>query len=111
MSDFSVTEEESDMVCDLLFQTRPDIDKTRADYYLPLLSGAASNVFFVNGALDPWSTLGFTDPHNAPPGATVFMIAQGAHHDELANLTPDSPIPVFEAHVLFNRLAKRWLAD
>jgi hypothetical protein len=111
MSDLSPTEEEQDQRCVKLYQRKPDIDATRATYFEPLRTGHVSNILYVNGSYDPWSSLSFNDPNQPPPGATVFVIQQGAHHDELTNLQPDSPIPVFEAHVLFNKLAKKWLAE
>lgn len=100
-----------DARCDEFVHTRPDVAKTRATYYDPIAQGRVSNVFWVNGALDPWSPLSFTDPARPPGKSTVFMIANGSHCTDLSNLKPDSPIPVFEAHVEFVKLAKSWLAE
>jgi hypothetical protein len=97
--------------CQQVFQSRPDIAKTRATYYEPLLAGQGTNIFYVNGTFDPWSSLSFDDPASPPPGATVFVIAQGSHHSELVSLDRDSPLGVFEAHAKFIELARGWLAQ
>lgn len=106
-----VTEAEYDADCRDSWGTTPDIARTRAEYYAPLLDGRGSNIFWVNGSFDPWSALSFNDPSAPPTGSTVFVIQQGAHHVELANLERTSPIAVFEAHVKFHDLASRWVAE
>jgi pimeloyl-ACP methyl ester carboxylesterase len=101
-----------DKHCDELAHARPDVAKTRAQYYDPIVAGQISNVFWVNGGLDPWSALGFTDPQRVPgEGSAVFVVQLGSHCSELTNLKQNTAIPVFEAHVKFNELAKRWLAQ
>jgi pimeloyl-ACP methyl ester carboxylesterase len=107
--EFGPTEEDGTRGCELTFGRQPDIERTRATYFEPLRAGRVPNILYVNGTLDTWAPLSFTDPANPPPGSTVFMLQQGGHHDELTNLEKDSPIPVFEAHVLFHRLAEEWL--
>ncbi len=89
--------------------TLPAIDKTRAEYFEPLKRGEVSNVFFVNGSLDPWSSLSFTDKASAPAGLTPFVVARGSHCEDLDNLTPDSILGVFQAHKRFHDLALGWL--
>jgi hypothetical protein len=100
-----------DKACDGFVHSRPDVDKTRAEYFEPLLSGRVTNVFYVNGSLDPWSSLSFTDPSGVPAGNTVFVVDQGSHCSELSNLKRGSLLGVFEAHVKFHDLAKAWLAQ
>jgi hypothetical protein len=100
-----------DMLCDATTNRRPDVAKARAEYFDPIVAGQVSNVFFVNGSADPWSALSLTDPSSTPPGSEVFVIQQGSHCSDLQNLTRDSMLGVFEAHLKFNRLAKRWLAE
>jgi hypothetical protein len=97
-------------MCQQFMHQLPNIEKTRAEYYTPLTDGHASNIFFVNGTFDPWSSLGFNDPESPPPGNTVFVIQGGWHHTELVTLQKDSPLGVFEAHLEFVQLAKQWLA-
>jgi hypothetical protein len=99
-----------DAMCDQYVHGRPDVAKTRAEYYDPIVAGTVSNVFWVNGALDPWSPLGFTDPSRPPGDSTVFVVQNGSHCTDMGNLKRDSAIPVFEAHAKFVALAKNWLA-
>ena len=87
----------------------PAIDATRAAYVDGLNNGQASNLFFVNGTLDPWSALSFTSQDVAPSGITVAIIGGGSHCSELDNLTPTSPPDVLAAHQQFYDLAVAWL--
>ena len=87
----------------------PDIDGTRKSYYEPLLAGAATNIYFVNGTEDPWSTLSFTDSSAVPAGITVKTVQGGSHCSDLTNLDSSNSLGVFEAHVQLNTLAKGWL--
>jgi hypothetical protein len=61
MSDL-IDEAYYDHICDVTFHRRPDVTKTNTTYFRPLRAGKVSNVFFVNGSLDPWSALSFKDP-------------------------------------------------
>jgi hypothetical protein len=97
--------------CQQQFGVTPNIAATRATYYDPIINGTTTNIWFVNGTFDPWSSLSFTDPNSPPVGTSVFIVAQGHHHQEMDNLKPDSLLGVFEAHVRFNQLAKQWLAQ
>jgi hypothetical protein len=90
--------------------TSSDTSAARAEYYQPLLDGRASNVFFVNGTLDPWSSLGFTDPETPPPGGnTVFMVQQGSHCTDLSQLKATSFLGDFEARAKVVGLMRTWL--
>ena len=92
--------------------TSSDTSAARAEYYQPLLDGRASNIFFVNGTLDPWSSLGFTDPEAPPPGGnTVFTVQQGSHCTDLSQLKPSSFVGDFEARAKAVGLIRTWLAQ
>jgi hypothetical protein len=92
--------------------TSSDTQAARAEYYQPLLDGKASNVFYVNGSLDPWSSLGFTDPENPPPGGnTVFVVQQGSHCTDLSQLKSSSFLGDFEARAKAVELIRTWLAQ
>jgi pimeloyl-ACP methyl ester carboxylesterase len=87
----------------------PDVTQAHAEYYAPIASGQASNIYFVNGSLDPWSALGFTDPESPPPHTTVFVVAQGSHCTDLLPLKRDSSVGDFEARAKAVSLMRQWL--
>jgi hypothetical protein len=96
--------------CQQYVGTAPAIDATRAEFVQPLLDGNVANVLFVNGSLDPWSSLSFTDSAGAPTGLTAFVVANGSHCEDLDNLQPMSLLGVFEAHKNVYAAATGWLA-
>jgi pimeloyl-ACP methyl ester carboxylesterase len=108
MSDL-VTEDYWRDRCQELVGTAPAIASTRAAYVEPILRGEVSNLFFVNGSLDPWSSLSLTDARSAPAGVTAFVVQTGSHCEDLDNLTQDSVLGVFQAHKRFHDLARAWL--
>lgn len=95
--------------CQQNYGTQPDIDGTRKTYYEPLMAGAATNILFVNGTEDPWSTLSLTDQSAAPAGITVKIVQGGSHCSDLTNLSRSEALGVYETHTLLNTLAKVWL--
>ena len=95
--------------CQQNYGLQPDIDGTRKTYYEPLMAGAATNIYFVNGTEDPWSTLSLTDPSAVPAGITVKTVQGGSHCQDLTNLGRNEALGVYEAHVQLNTLAKGWL--
>ena len=99
------------MRCQGIAGMLPPIEQTRATYLQPILDGQTSNILFVNGSLDPWSSLSFTDPATAPRGTTVHVVALGSHCTDLQNLSSQSALGVFEAHKIFHDLAVTWLAQ
>jgi hypothetical protein len=90
---------------------QPRIAETRARYLAPIAKGEVTNLYFVNGSLDPWSVLSYTDQATAPAGVTTKVIALGSHGTDLENLTPNSTLGVFEAHKQLVELARQWLAQ
>src|SRR5262249_32944726 len=97
--------------CKQVVGQTPNVAKTRATYYAPLLAGKVTNVLFGNGSLDPWSSLSFTDQSALPAGLTAFVVQQGSHGTDLSNLKPTSALGVFEAHLKFHDLAKMWIGQ
>jgi len=90
--------------------TPPATAQTNATYYAPLAAGKVTNVFFVNGADDPWSTLSITST-KPPKGLTTLVVQTGSHCSDLNNLQPTSVLGVFQAHKQFHDLAVQWLAE
>ena len=97
--------------CQMYAGVLPSIEQTRATYLDPILNGQITNVFFVNGSLDPWSSLSLTDASTAPAGTTIHVVALGSHCTDLQNLDRSSTLGVFEAHKKFHDLAVGWLAQ
>lgn len=95
--------------CQTYVGTQPAIAETRAAYVDALDQGEVSNLFFVNGTLDPWSALSFTSQDMAPDGITVALIQGGSHCTDLDNLMPWSSADIFAAHKQFFDLAVSWL--
>jgi len=73
---------------------QPNIAATRSEFVDPLDRGEVSNVLFVNGSADPWSSLSYTDSSAC---------------EDLESLTTDSVLGVFKAHKLFHDLAVTWI--
>jgi pimeloyl-ACP methyl ester carboxylesterase len=94
-------------MCQQYVGMQPDIAATRSAYVDALDRGDVSNVLFVNGSADPWSSLSYTDS-SAPAGLTPFVVATGSHCEDLSSLTNDSVLGVFKAHKLFHDLAVQW---
>jgi pimeloyl-ACP methyl ester carboxylesterase len=107
MSDL-ITEQYWSDQCQQWVGTAPAIAATRSEFLDPLTRGEVSNVYFVNGSLDPWSSLSFTDS-SAPAGLTTLVVATGSHCEDLQNLTTDMVLGVFKAHKQFHDLARTWL--
>src|SRR5262249_19295690 len=105
-----ITEDYWSAQCQAYVGTAPAIDATRAELVQPLLDGMVANVLFVNGSLDPWSSLSFTDASSAPAGLATFVVATGSHCEDLDNLQPMSVLGVFEAHRKVFAAATSWLA-
>jgi pimeloyl-ACP methyl ester carboxylesterase len=87
---------------------QPNIAATRSEFVDPLDRGEVSNVLFVNGSADPWSSLSYTDS-SAPAGLTTLVVATGSHCEDLESLTTDSVLGVFKGHKLFHDLAVTWI--
>jgi pimeloyl-ACP methyl ester carboxylesterase len=95
-------------LCQQYVGQQPDIAGTRSEFTDPLDRGEVSNVLFVNGSADPWSSLSYTDSA-APSGLTTFVVATGSHCEDLEPLTNDSVLGVFKGHKLFHDLAVQWV--
>jgi pimeloyl-ACP methyl ester carboxylesterase len=107
MSDL-ITERFWNDVCQSSVGTLPDIAATRAEFVDPLDRGEASHILFVNGSLDPWMTLSYTDS-SAPAGIETFVVKTGSHCEDLESLQRDSVLGVFKVHKRFHDLARAWL--
>jgi pimeloyl-ACP methyl ester carboxylesterase len=98
-----------DRQCDQYVGRRPDIARTRAEYFEPIASGKATNIYFVNGTQDPWSALSFTQ--TAPAGTSLYVVQEGQHCEDMRALQQNSLLGDFEARLKFHDLAKTWLSQ
>jgi pimeloyl-ACP methyl ester carboxylesterase len=103
-------------VCERLFGITPkdDLSATNALFYQPLLSTAASQIFFTNGTQDPWSSLSITHErgNDTNPLNSIFAIEGGSHCTDLGQAFPDttpgsSSLAVSE----FSDLITKWLGQ
>jgi hypothetical protein len=108
MSDL-ITEQYWADQCQFWVGTQPAIAATRSEFVDPLDRGDVTNVLFVNGSLDPWSALSYTDS-TAPGGMSTLVVKTGSHCEDLESLTQDSVLGVFKAHKKFHDLLKVWTA-
>jgi pimeloyl-ACP methyl ester carboxylesterase len=97
--------------CTQYWHVTPNVDATRAEYFDPIANGQVTNLFFVNGSLDPWSALSLRDPATAPAGVTEHIVQLATHTQDMQTLTRNSLLGVFEAHKKFHDLAVVWLAE
>jgi pimeloyl-ACP methyl ester carboxylesterase len=97
--------------CTRSVHTLPDVATTRATYLDPIAQGKVTNLFFVNGSVDPWSSLSFTDRATAPAGVDVYVVQRGTHCSDLSTLRPDSLVGQFEVHRDFVDRARGWLSE
>jgi len=70
---------------------------------------SASNIFFSNGLLDPWSAGGVTT--NVSESLEAFVIPNGAHHLDLMFSNPSDPADVVQARERELAAIKRWIAE
>lgn len=100
-------------VCQRLFGLTVPVDtqKTNALYYTPLLNETTSNIFFTNGANDPWSTLSMTEinGNNTNPNLDYFLIEGAAHCDDLRAPKSSDSAAVKSARSQLEALMTKWL--
>ncbi len=89
----------------------PNVDQTNQTYYNAILAGQATNIFFVTGSQDPWSSLSFMDPSAVPAGDFGYNVANGSHCEDMNNLDPGQKLGVFKAHKMLHDLMVTWLDE
>ncbi len=102
-----------DDVCKRLFGLTASVDtaKTNKTFYDQLFDSKVKNIFFTNGANDPWSNLSLTTVSadaNRNQQLKLYTIAGAAHCDDLGGR--DSP-SLKEARDEFDKLMKEWLSE
>jgi pimeloyl-ACP methyl ester carboxylesterase len=100
-------------LCKRLFGITQDVDadKTNSTYYMPLFSPSVSNIFFTNGATDPWSTLSMTEKNgnSSNPNLAYFLIDNAAHCDDLRSPLSSDSKAITKARHLTEKLLNQWL--
>lgn len=85
-----ITLEFHEEVCKRLFGLKGSVPttKTNNEYYFPLFKTKTTNIYFTNGANDPWINLSVArEMGNAElnPGLSVFTIAGASHCEDLGS--------------------------
>lgn len=100
-------------VCQRLFglNEHADTQKTNALYYTPLLNETTRNIFFTNGANDPWSTLSLTEinGNNTNPNLSYFLIDGAAHCDDLRAPKSTDSAAIKSARSQLDALIANWV--
>ncbi len=97
-------------LCKRLFGIEQPVDtnKTNQDYYLPLLTPAASHIFFTNGSEDPWMALSVAaqNGNTVNPNLAWLVLSGGSHCSDISGgSSPD----VSTAREQFLELARSWI--
>lgn len=71
--------------------------------------GAASNIVFSNGLLDPWSSGGVLS--NISSSVSSVIISEGAHHLDLREENKNDPKSVIEARKFHVNSIRKWITD
>lgn len=92
----------------------PAVDELNRSFYEPLLDPATSNIVYVNGAMDPYSTLSIIpeNGNNTKPNTEAYVIAGGSHCVDFYYFLqplPGLPQAVTEFQEHFLAIAKKWL--
>lgn len=71
-------------------------------------SGAATNIFFSNGRLDPWSGGGILN--STAPGITTFLIEDAGHHADLFFPTANDTASMLACRAMELEMIGKWIA-
>ncbi|XP_071847604.1 lysosomal Pro-X carboxypeptidase-like isoform X2 [Apostichopus japonicus] len=94
--------------CQNLFGVTPRADWVETFYWGRDIT-TASNIFFSNGALDPWSSGGVLT--NLSKTLQAFVIPEGAHHLDLRSKTEMDPPGLIQARLMEYAAVKRWIIE
>ncbi len=100
-------------VCKRLFGINfpVDVRKTNSQYYLQLFNSNVRNIFFTNGANDPWSLLSITESNpdaSLNPGLKYFKINNAAHCEDLGG---GISVYLEQARNQFSQLVSQWINE
>jgi len=99
--------------CERLFGIKNPVntDRTNREYYSKLFKAGVKNIYFTNGANDPWSNLSLTDEtlvQQANPGLNLFLITGSSHCDDLGSRMNSA---LTEARSRFEDFFVKWLSE
>ena len=99
--------------CERLFGIKNPVntDRTNREYYSKLFEAGVKNIYFTNGANDPWSNLSLTDEtqaQQANPGLNLFLITGSSHCDDLGSRINSA---LTEARSRFEDFFVKWLSE
>lgn len=100
-------------VCKRLFGiTQPvNVQKTNSEFYYNLFNYDVKNIYFTNGANDPWSNLSLTQKNpdaGSNPGIKFFTISGASHCDDLGSRVSSA---LDQARGQFDQLVNQWLSE
>ncbi|WP_298625370.1 S28 family serine protease [uncultured Legionella sp.] len=100
-------------LCQRLFDinTPVNTEKRNHTFYFPLMDDLVSNIYFTNGANDPWSVLSLSE-HNGNAvnlKLTYHLIEGAAHCDDLHSPKASDSESLVTARTIMNTLLEQWL--
>lgn len=103
------------LICNQLFNLAkpPAIAQMNENYYTPLLNDSVSNIFFINGENDPWSTLSLisANSNTTNPNVAYHLITGASHCEDLGSPTNTDSDSLISARKTTNQLLKKWLIN
>ncbi len=108
-----ITQAYHDSVCERLFGIKKPVDTaaTNRTFYDQLFNSSVKNIYFTNGANDPWLNLSLTEQSpnaGTNPNLKLFTIAGASHCDDLGSRA--SPA-LTQARTEFRTLVGKWLSE
>jgi pimeloyl-ACP methyl ester carboxylesterase len=104
--------------CQALFgiSTLPPVDQTNKKFYAPLLDSSTSQILYVNGSMDPYSTLSIShiNGNDINPNTKTAMVAGGSHCIDFSRYLNDPSAlaqEIADVQLRFQSLAREWLAS
>jgi pimeloyl-ACP methyl ester carboxylesterase len=80
-------------------------------FYYPLMNELVSNIYFTNGANDPWSLLSLTEKNDnaTNPNLNYYLIEGAAHCEDLHSPASDDSKSLRDARTTMESLIGLWL--
>lgn len=101
-------------ICRRLFgiETKANTDYINSKYYYPLMSNQTSQIYFTNGANDPWSNLSMTAANGNAinPNLHYFTIEKASHCVDLKEPKGSDSLSLQTARAKLDTLIAKWLA-
>lgn len=100
-------------VCQRLFgfEEPANTSMLNKTYYYPLMEESVSDIYFTNGANDPWSKLSITEKNGNAVNRNLsyYLIDGAAHCDDLHSPSTNDSLSLREARNTMSLLIEKWL--